>query len=61
MAKGRCHICEKTAEVDLCPACNHWFCEGCRARWFARGWSAVKALIGWPRPDCCGPTASGVS
>jgi Zinc finger, C3HC4 type (RING finger) len=60
-ARGRCHICEQTLEVDYCDLCDHWFCEGCRRRWFSRGVSAVKALIGWPRENCCGPVVAGVS
>jgi hypothetical protein len=53
--KGVCHICQQQADVELCSQCNHWFCGHCRTRWFKRGVEAVKALIGPPKTDCCGP------
>ena len=51
---GRCHLCGYAELVRYCDTCGHWFCEGCRDRYFDRGLEAIKELIGGRRPNCCG-------
>ena len=51
---GRCHLCARKREVAYCEACDHWFCEACRDRWFDRTVEFVKQLVGGKHPGCCG-------
>ena len=52
---GKCHLCQKQKMVEYCGKCAHWFCDGCRKRYFDRGIAAVKQMIGGRKPGCCGP------
>jgi hypothetical protein len=51
---GKCHFHEGIVEIEYCPACQHFFCEDCRRRYWARGLAAVKQMIGGRRKGCCG-------
>lgn len=59
---GKCHICQSLADVSFCPVCDHWFCDECRRRYWARGLAFVRFLVASvmglaPRRGvCCGPT-----
>lgn len=50
---GICHLCKKLKNVDHCSACDHYFCEQCRGKYFERGFEAVKEMVGGKRPGCC--------
>jgi hypothetical protein len=61
---GRCHLCLKAGlaaailadqDVEFCDACGHYFCEGCRGKWFDRTVEFVKKLLGREFVGCCGP------
>ena len=56
MPSGICHLCDpkRITEVEFCSMCNHWFCDDCRRRYWARGLAAVKQMIGRKRKGCCG-------
>lgn len=55
MTTGKCHVCEKTAEIAYCDLCQHWFCADCRLNIPARVWSAILEKLAGPTPGCCGP------
>lgn len=54
---GRCHLCQDPENVPIvyCDSCDHWFCQGCQNRWFARGVEFLKQLTGGRNDGCCGP------
>jgi hypothetical protein len=58
---GLCHICvldgyRLPVPIEFCGDCGHYFCEGCRKRWFARTLEAIKEMfLGSAAPGCCGP------
>ncbi len=53
---GKCHICKEQAWVGFCKLCDHWFCDKCRQKYWARGLAAVKQMVGGKTPGCCGVT-----
>lgn len=54
---GLCHICKEVKPISYCPVCDHYFCPGCRGRWWSRGAAFIKQMVGGRKPDCCGPEA----
>jgi hypothetical protein len=62
LTTGRCHLCKTDQPVAFCPQCGHWFCHGCRGRYTARAWEALKEVIqGRVTGACCGPLVSSGS
>jgi hypothetical protein len=58
MARGKCHLCNRQTDVDLCDECQHWFCAPCRDSWFKvprRVFEAALYFAGWEKENCCGP------
>lgn len=51
--EGKCHICHEIKYVRYCPACEHYFCDPCRERWWSRGLAYIKEKVGGKTPGCC--------
>jgi hypothetical protein len=57
---GLCHLCvnggdESLKQIEFCGDCGHFFCSGCRTKWFDRTLEFVKGLLGKEWIGCCGP------
>lgn len=54
-ARGKCHVCGQTGDIDYCSLCDHWFCRDCKTRIAERVWAAILEKLGGRTPGCCGP------